>query len=443
MNYSFPLVSNISSALNEKIKEFTFHHSFSSSKDELFLNFKKGSSEFGIRLLWAHRHCYLFFQEKYFAAPTPHYKQFVELNDKKIISLKQHSFNRSFQINFEDDLALVFKLYDGLSNVILFEKEKFVSHYRIHVLNDTKLKLSDFDKPQSFVKPGDDEEPGIRDILESMTKINRNEVSESEFHTLQSKLLSERNTLMKKLQKDLAQTEKALEEINQAVPENLIAHLILSNLTLIKQGQESVELFDYAAQKTVTVKLKKDLLPQQNAEYYFSKFKSRSEKIKELERKSGSLKLVLSQIENQGPEIEKIKLLKELQRFEKQKTQSAAPLKLFREFEFEGFKILVGKNAANNDLLTMKHAHKNDLWLHVKDGGGSHVVVKHISGKPFTKKVMEYAASVAVAYSRSKSSSVVPVVYTEKKFVRKPKGAKPGEVVIEKEKVILADSKIF
>ena len=110
---------------------------------------------------------------------------------------------------------------------------------------------------------------------------------------------------------------------------------------------------------------------------------------------------------------------------------------MFKEFEFEGFKILVGKSAANNDLLTMKHAHKNDLWLHAKGVSGSHVVIKHKSGKSFSKLVIEHAASIAAQFSKSKGSAYVPVIYVERKFVRKPKGAEPGTVVVEKENTVL------
>jgi predicted ribosome quality control (RQC) complex YloA/Tae2 family protein len=97
----------------------------------------------------------------------------------------------------------------------------------------------------------------------------------------------------------------------------------------------------------------------------------------------------------------------------------------------------VGKNARNNDLLTQKHTHKEDLWLHAKDVSGSHVVLKHRSGKPFPEDVIEIAAELAAYYSRRKRDSLCPVSYTPKKYVRKPKGAEPGAVVLEREKVLL------
>jgi predicted ribosome quality control (RQC) complex YloA/Tae2 family protein len=114
----------------------------------------------------------------------------------------------------------------------------------------------------------------------------------------------------------------------------------------------------------------------------------------------------------------------------------------FRQFEFEGYRIWVGKSAANNDELTMKHAHKNDLWLHAKDVAGSHVVLKWKPGHEFPPKVIEHAAEIAAYYSKLKGSTLVPVAYTLRKFVRKPKGAEPGAVMVDKEEVMMVEPKI-
>jgi predicted ribosome quality control (RQC) complex YloA/Tae2 family protein len=77
------------------------------------------------------------------------------------------------------------------------------------------------------------------------------------------------------------------------------------------------------------------------------------------------------------------------------------------------------------------------MWLHAKDVAGSHVVIKHIAGKAFTKEILEFAGALAAYYSKLKGSNLVPVTYTFKKFVRKPKGFEPGQVLVEKEEVML------
>jgi len=113
----------------------------------------------------------------------------------------------------------------------------------------------------------------------------------------------------------------------------------------------------------------------------------------------------------------------------------------FRRFVVEGgFEVWAGKNSANNDLLTVRHSRPNDLWFHARGVGGSHVVIKvgSAAGAP-SKEAIRQAASIAAYYSKHRNAKRVPVAYTEKKYVRKPRGAAPGSVMVDREKVIMVD----
>lgn len=98
---------------------------------------------------------------------------------------------------------------------------------------------------------------------------------------------------------------------------------------------------------------------------------------------------------------------------------------------------MIGRNAKNNDLLTQRYTYKDDLWLHARDVTGSHVVVKYKAGKTFPKSVIERAAELAAWYSKRRTDSLCPVIVTPKKYVRKPKGLAEGQVLVEKEDVVL------
>jgi predicted ribosome quality control (RQC) complex YloA/Tae2 family protein len=139
--------------------------------------------------------------------------------------------------------------------------------------------------------------------------------------------------------------------------------------------------------------------------------------------------------------LEKTEVFKELETLKKKygpKPKAAeVEEEKFKVYELMGFTILVGRNADNNDELTQRFAKKNDLWLHARDVSGSHVVIKHQAGKNFPKPVIEAAASLAAFYSKRKNESLCPVIYTEKKFVRKIKGSPAGKVKVEKENVML------
>ncbi len=110
---------------------------------------------------------------------------------------------------------------------------------------------------------------------------------------------------------------------------------------------------------------------------------------------------------------------------------------IFKRFECEGFEILVGRNAKNNDILTQQFAYKEDLWLHARDVSGSHVIIKYQAGRNFPNSVIEKAASLAAFYSKRKTESLAPVIVTKKKYVRKTKGLQDGQVIVEKEEVVI------
>jgi predicted ribosome quality control (RQC) complex YloA/Tae2 family protein len=115
----------------------------------------------------------------------------------------------------------------------------------------------------------------------------------------------------------------------------------------------------------------------------------------------------------------------------------------FRVFELgEGYQLYVGKNAANNDELTMKFAKPNDLWLHARGSSGSHAVIRMSKEEKPPKQILMKAAEITAYYSGARNAKYVPVIYTFKKYVRKPKGANVGAVIVAKETVIMAEPKI-
>ena len=110
----------------------------------------------------------------------------------------------------------------------------------------------------------------------------------------------------------------------------------------------------------------------------------------------------------------------------------------FSPLEFkskDGFKILVGRNNIENDHLTLKSADKLDIWFHIKNAPGSHVILE-CAGKEPSEETLIYAAKLAVKYSSAECSSNVPVDYTYVKYVKKPGGAKPGMVIYKTNKTL-------
>jgi predicted ribosome quality control (RQC) complex YloA/Tae2 family protein len=101
-----------------------------------------------------------------------------------------------------------------------------------------------------------------------------------------------------------------------------------------------------------------------------------------------------------------------------------------------GWEVLAGKTDADNDLLSLKTAHANDLWFHVRSLPGSHVILRHPDGGKPDTAMINAAASIAAWHSKARHAGIVPVACTEARHVGKPRGAKPGTVSIKREKVI-------
>ncbi len=103
----------------------------------------------------------------------------------------------------------------------------------------------------------------------------------------------------------------------------------------------------------------------------------------------------------------------------------------------DGWRVLVGRNNAENDRLT-KSSGRDDLFLHVHGCPGSHVILKR-DGKADrpSRKTLEEAASLAAYWSKARGAQSVPVNYTEVRYVRKPRGAPPGLVTIRNEKTVM------
>jgi predicted ribosome quality control (RQC) complex YloA/Tae2 family protein len=102
----------------------------------------------------------------------------------------------------------------------------------------------------------------------------------------------------------------------------------------------------------------------------------------------------------------------------------------------DGWEILAGKTAADNDELSLKIAYAKDWWFHVRGTPGSHVLLRHRDNAEPDREVLRIAAAIAAFHSKARDGGQVGVAMTRAEFVSKPRGAKEGTVSIRKERVI-------
>jgi predicted ribosome quality control (RQC) complex YloA/Tae2 family protein len=240
----------------------------------------------------------------------------------------------------------------------------------------------------------------------------------------------------------IEKTEQKLNELLQKRSYSEIGDIIMANLHQIPKNATQVILEDFYSNAPITIKIPVNNTPQKLAENYYRKSKNQALEtnmlITNIEKKEADLTRLKMQLQD----IDRIDNYKELQKYADANIKTVSDnIELisnpYFEHFIEGFRVLVGKNAKGNDELLRSYTSKNDLWLHARNSAGSHVIIKEIKSKPFTQIIIEKAAQLAAFYSKSKNDTLCPVIYTPRKYVRKAKHLAPGQVLVEKEKVVL------
>ena len=262
------------------------------------------------------------------------------------------------------------------------------------------------------------------------------------------------SNLKNRTERKLAIRLQELEKCKNREQLRIFGELLKANLYALKRGQAFAEVPNYYSENLETVRIPLDvsLSPSDNANKYFKEYKktyTAEQTLKALTEKDKEELIyfdsVLDSIERSTTLADITQIREELaeagyikQSYQRKKT---APATQFKEYtSCEGYRILVGKNNKQNDYLTTVLANKNDLWFHVKNIAGSHVLVL-CGGSDVSDETILQAAGLAALNSKAASSSNVAVDYTPVKFVKKPNGAKAGMVIYTTNKTVYVTPK--
>ena len=326
-----------------------------------------------------------------------------------------------------------------LLHQVLAQLEKPAHYYIIQLDGRTRLSLLPLSEAPEAL-PGNDPVAALRRFVPLALSRRALEAERRQLLTVLSRQADEAS-------RSAELARKRLHALAHEAGYRRAADLIMANLHRIPAGAASVEVVDFYTNEPRLLKLKPSEKPQRTAENLYRKAKNQqleerqlTERIARREAEALTALERLEELETQ-PELHELRGLRAWRKKHGLDPATAAKAQAnelpFKVFEDQGFTILVGRNAANNDLLTQKYAHKEDLWLHAKDVAGSHVVIRHRAGQPVPEPVVERAAQLAAWYSKRQNDTLCPVTVTPKKWVRKPKGARPGQVLVERERVLL------
>lgn len=304
--------------------------------------------------------------------------------------------------------------------------------------------LSEAEQPSSF--------SSVQEILNSYYT---GQINQEVFAQLRHQLTQKLNNVLAKLRLKANTFKERLQQSADADTHKSQADLLMASLQHWEPGMKSISLPDFETEKPVIISLNPEKNAVQNAQALYKKHQklkrariavepllaSVQEEIDYLEQVEVALSVLETYRNTQDLQTlaeirEELIQQKYLDVPDYRSTDKNAAIEFHRYQTPSGFELLIGRNNRQNDQLTFRTANDYDLWFHTLEIPGSHALLRLKPGTVAEETDLQFAADMTAYYSRARHSEQVPVVYTEPKYVYKPKGAKPGMVVYKQERIV-------
>lgn len=213
--------------------------------------------------------------------------------------------------------------------------------------------------------------------------------------------------------------------------------LILAYGHLIDGSQNYLECEDFEGGALIRITIDPKKSAQENAATYYNTYKKSVSGLADLEHDIQKARRELLDLEAtyrqlcQEPNPIRLQQLLRKQTRPKQQEEKKRP---GLSYQIDGWTILVGRTAAENDELLRRHVKGLDHWFHTRDHAGGYVFVKNRPGKTLPLKIMLCAGNLAVHHSKARKSGKADLYYTQVKHLRRAKGGPKGLVLPSQEK---------
>ncbi len=365
---------------------------------------------------------------------------------------------------FPDDLVAAFRLELAEGRFVYLVHQLFGSRGNMVLLDDrARLLWARHRPPHSLlasVPPektwsqgqAADARPGLSSLMEE-------HLTDRLLRTVLQETRSELNRRLKSARRLVDNLTRDHDSAEQGELYRLRAEALAAHLHEISQGAPSVVLVDPRSGDPVEIAMDPALTPAANMEAWFRRARKADKGRQVIAGRLATAQGTLAVIEQADLELRELAdesagatdLLDRIHSWRaehvdilpKKKSSSAAgrygpeePARAFRRYLVDGrWEVWVGRNNKENDELTHRASHSRDIWLHAQGVPGSHVILR-TAGKPeqVPRLVLEKAAGLAALNSKARHSELVPVVFTERRYVRKPRKAPAGTAVCLREK---------
>lgn len=268
------------------------------------------------------------------------------------------------------------------------------------------------------------------------TTITSNVISEKKKNLL--KYVDSQIKKFKKIEKNIKVDLKKNENFENY---KNIGDILAANMHQIKYGMKKVTVFDFYNNQEVMINLDPLLSPNDNLNFYYNKYNKGKRTISALNSRFLDIQNEIRYFEEIKMFIEKENDFIGIEEIENELNlanngnKSKNKIKLNKpkkrellSFNYNGFQIFVGRNNKENEEISFFKGQPNDIWMHIKDIPGSHVLILR-NNQELPNDVLLHAANLACEHSKAKKGDKVTVDYCERKFVKKIKNSKPGNVI--------------
>ncbi len=387
-------------------------------------------------------------------------------NGERILELYIETFN---EIGDKIYLCLAIELMGKYSNVILYNTDTNIILGCAHNVGADKSQVREVYGQIPYTYPPEhsskyfiEERYGF--LKSFRQKIFSNNISltidnyyatlinKAKFKALKSEYVNITNQKLKKCKKTLNEMSLQLKRSENFDKYRLYGDLLMANLYNLKDYSNEAKVFDYENNQGVTIPLKSTKNIKENANDYYKKYnkgKNAGIKLNELIEENNQNKEYLESV------LYSIEITKNTEELREIEQELFTPLPMGKgrismqsmsiRNSGEGItfiekpnqtRIYIGKNNKQNDYIISKLASDEDFWFHTKDCPGSHVLLKT---QNLTDELILECAKLAKENSQGKNSSKIGVIYTKRKYLRKPPKANLGYVTYKNEKEIVID----